>query len=564
MATALTTGEGAPSALQGLGRLSVVRQLVLLAAVAGAIALGVAVALWSQRPGMQVLFAHLDPGEAQQIVDALGAAGIEHEIDRTSGAVRVPGAKLHEARMRLASQGYPKSAGVGMGMEMLAEKRALGTSEFQEHKRYHQALQVELQRTIAKLSTVTSASVFLGLPRESAFLRRDRDPTASVMVELAAGRTLEEGQADAIVHLVASAIPNLKRTNVSVIDDRGNVHWGGDRDAHLGLSKREFDHLRQMEQRYAQSIERILVPIVGPDAVTAQVTAEFDYSRNELSRESFNPDAPALRSEQLLDERSAAQLPGGIPGALTNQPPGVGQAPEVNPEGAAPGGGLAGQAGANAAAARDRARTRSTRNFELDRTVSHTLTPSGRLRRLSVAVVVDHARSVDAGGEVVRTPRTPEEIARLTALVKDAIGFDAERGDRVTVTNEAFTEPDAIEPVPPLPLWREPWVLDAARQVGGVLLVLLIAFGVLRPVMRSLVAREVSEREVEQARLAAQVAGVAPEGAEAGEGGHGPALLASQGGQAVPGQQRIETLRQLVNEDPRRVANVVRNWVDDG
>ncbi len=556
MATALTSGEGAPSALQGLGRLSILRQLVLLAAVAGSIALGVAVALWSQKPGMQVLFAHLELGEAQQVVDALAAAGIEHEIDRASGAVQVPGARLHEARMRLASQGYPKSAGVGMGMEMLSEKRAFGTSEFQEHKRYHQALQVELQRTIAKLSTVTSASVFLGLPRESAFLRRDRESTASVMVQLAPGRLLEDGQAEAIVHLVASAIPNLKRTNVSVVDDRGNVHWGGDGDARLGLSKREFDHLRKMELRYAESIERILVPIVGPDSVTAQVTAEFDYSRNELSRESFNPDAPALRSEQVLDERSAAQLPGGIPGALTNQPPGVGTAPEAEPEA----GGRAGQAGVNAASSRDRARTRATRNFELDRTISHTMTPSGRLRRLSVAVVVDHARTVDAGGEVVRAPRTPEELARLTALVKDAIGFDAERGDRVTVTNEPFTQPEAIEPVPPLPLWREPWVLDVARQVGGVLLILLIAFGVLRPVMRGLVAREVSEREVEQARLAAQVAGVATEGGDAGEAGQSRALPPG-----VSGEQRIEALRQLVNDDPRRVANVVRNWVgDDG
>jgi flagellar M-ring protein FliF len=557
MATALTT-DAAPSALQGLGRLSVVRQMVLLGALAGSIALGVGIALWSQRPSFTLLYGDLAVREAKDVVDALTQAGIEFQLDHATGAVLVPSSKVHDARLRLAGQGLPKST--NQGMEQLGEKQPFGTSQFIERARYKHALEVELSRTIAEFNNVDTARVHLAVPRQSAFLKRNHAPSASVLVRLAAGRKLEPWQAGAIAHLVASAVPNLESRQVRVVDEKGRLLTEPDGDDRLGLSRREFDYTRDLEEHYIRRIEAILMPVLGPDGVKAQVVAEVDFSQVERSRESYNPDAPALRSEQLLEERGGAQLAGGIPGALTNQPPGAGVVPETAPAGA--GGGRGAQAGGQdlRAAAGERARSKATRNYELDRTVSHTLTPSGRLRRLSVAVVVDDQRVASEAGEVTLVARTPEEVANLTALVKDAIGFDAERGDTVNVINAAFTAPEAIVPVPPLPIWQEPWVWDVARQVGGVLLVVLIAFGVFRPVMRNLVVREVTERELEQARLAGQASLTADE------------IAASTGGQvvdALPGAsreaQRLDTIRQLVSEDPRRVANVVRSWVgDDG
>ena len=546
MATAAAI-ETNPNPLQGLARLSAWRQTALLVALAGSVALGVGVALWSQTPTYSLLYANLSGRDAQEVMNALEQAGVTLRIDSDSGAVLVPAKQVHQARLKLAALGLPK--GTDLGFELLDKKRGFGTSQFMERARYQRALEVELARTIAELNNVLAARVHLAMPRQSVFLKSNRRPTASVLVQLVPGRQLDAGQPGAIAHLVAAAIANLEPSEVRVVDARGRLLTAADPEGGVGLSERQLDYLRRVETRYIKRIEDLLAPVVGPDSVNAQVVAELDFSVSEQSQERFDPQANAVRSEQVLEERGGGAPVGGVPGALSNQPPADATAPETT-EAAA--GGAAALSGEKRTEITSTRRT-ATRNFELDRTVSHLRRASGSIVKLSVAVVIDDRTETAPDGTITATPRTPEELERFTALVKDAVGFDAERGDSVNVVNAAFTRPGAPEPLPPLPLWKRPWVWDAARQAGGALVVLLVAFGVLRPMMRNLVGREVVERQLEQRAAAALPA---PEAAPSDR-----AMVALP--VASSHEENLEAARALVHDDPRRVASVVRNWVTE-
>jgi flagellar M-ring protein FliF len=551
-----------PSTAQGPGISALtgnpwLRQLAVMVGIAASVALGVAVVLWSQTPSYAPLYGNLAEKEASHVMEALQQAGVDFKVDEASGMVMVPTGKLKEIRMQLAGQGLPN--GSGLGFELMQQETGFGTSQLVEKARYQQALQGELARTIATIGAVQSARVHLAVPKQSVFVRKRQPPTASVAVRLHSGRVLEDSQVEAIVHLVASSVPELVPGRVTIVDQKGRLLSGDQESREMELSTTQFEYTRKVEGHYRDRIESLLAPIVGRDKVRAQVTAEVDFTVTEQTQERYNPDQPALRSEQLNEEQRRGLGVGGVPGALSNQPPAAGEAPETA------GGGTENAAGG--AADTMNSSRQSTRNYELDRVISHTRMSPATLRRLSVAVVVDDIAVTDEAGNVTVRERTPEEIERLATLVRDAVGFDARRGDSVRVMNSSFLSPEPIADLPEVPIWEQGWFLDLIKQGGGVLLVILLIFLVLRPTMKRLTA--VHADAGTGAMAAAGVGAAQIEGPLGGAGaGAGEGLLGSDGQPIqLPGGGKYENImdaaRQLVDEDPKRVAQLVKTWVNE-
>jgi flagellar M-ring protein FliF len=544
----------AASAWQGLLGLPMARQVGLMVALAASVALGVAVVLWSQSPSYGLLYGNLAPEAATEVLQALDAAGVPYRLDQATGSISVPVNRVHDARFRLAAQGLP--ANTELGFELLNQDQGFGTSQFVERARYQHALEVELARSITTVSGVRSARVHLAVPKQSVFVRQEKKPSASVVLHLVGGARLGEEKVSAISHIVAAAVPSLEAGEVKVVDHRGRLLSTPEESPETAMTKRQLDYVRRLEEDLVERVHDILSPFLGVDGVRAQVTADVDFTRTEETRESYNPDLPALRSEQLLEESGTGLAAGGIPGALTNQPPAAGQAPEE--AAAAPGAGAqAGQQGPVPT------RSRSTRNYELDRTISHSTLTTPTIRRLSVAVVVDHYRGPSPDGAGGPRALAPEEVARVEALVKEAVGFDARRGDTVKVSNVAFQAPaEAAEEVPALPIWQEPWMHQLVKQVLVFLAVALLILGVLRPAIRRLASAHMATGAQQQqaalpaASREARAEELAEDQVSLGGAGETPKLPDTS-----DDQRRMEAVRGLVREDPARVAQVVRNWV---
>lgn len=550
-------GSATPPALKAQKLLEnpLVRQLGVMLGVALSVAIGVAVVLWSRTPSYSLLYGNLGEKDAPQVMEALQQANITFKLDQASGAVMVPSASLHEARMKLAGLGLPRAE--GLGFELLQQETSFGTSSQMEAARFQRALEGELARSIGTLANVETARVHLATPKQSVFVRQRKNPSASVVLKLYPGRTLEKGQVESITHLVAASVPELAPERVTVVDQKGRLLSGDDRGQGLGLSTAQFEYTRDLEQHYKQRIQDILTPLVGRDNMRAEVTADLDFTVTEQTQERFNPDQPALRSEQTQEQLSKLNPVQGVPGALTNQPPAAGTAPEQ----------ATGQAG-GAQSEPINSSKQATRNFELDKTISHTRLPVGALRRLSVAVVVDDRVVADAGGPPRREPRSQEEISRIEALVQEAVGYSVQRGDRVQVVNAAFHTGEELAPLPEPPLWEQPWFWDLMRQAGAVLLVLLLIFGVLRPTMKRLTTPAAIEGEGAQGAAGEGALARAEEGLE-GELAEEDELAALGKDERIrlpgPGsyERTLEAARQLVREDPKRVAQVVRRWITE-
>ena len=529
MADAVLSQRSVLDAVPGL------RQLVLLVGVALAIAAGVSLVFWSQGPSYSVLYAGLAEREAGQVMDSLNAAGIAFKLDDKTGAILVPQDKVRVARIQLATQGLPQSSGAGM--ESLDGQSTFGSSQFMESARYQHALETELARTVAQVQGVASARVHLALPKQSVFVRDRKKPSASVMLQLYGGRRLEPGQVAAIVHVVASSVPELDANEVTVVDQNGTLLSSPEDEEEFALSAKQFEYQSEIEHSYAQRIEDLLTPIVGAGRVRARVTADVDFTMTELTSEGYDPQKTAVRSEQTASEQ---RMPGdtaqGIPGALSNQPP--------NTAGAAP---AAQQQPAPTTPPTPVATSqKATRNFEIDRTISHTRQPVGTLKKLSVAVILDDWQKVDADGKTTTTPLDEKDVERFTNLVKQAIGFDAERGDKVDVINASFkVETPAGGEQESVPFYSQPWFKEGAKQVIGAALVLLLVFMVVRPVMRSLTT--------------AHARGAVPAGALGELAGDRVSLGGGAGAQSI--EQQVAATRTLVGQDPKRAAAVVKEWV---
>jgi flagellar M-ring protein FliF len=539
-----------PTPARSIADIPGLKQAGLLVGVAAAVAVAIWLVLWSQGQNYSVLYGQLSERESGQVMDALTAAGIEYKLS-PSGAVSVPESKVQEARIRLATQGLPQSD--SMGIEMIQKESTLGASAMMENARYQSVLETELARTIIKVQGVQNARVHLALPKPSVFVRDARKATASVLLQLYPGRRLEPGQVAAIVHLVASSVPELAASDVTLVDQSGTLLNSPDENAEQAASTRQFEYTRKLEESYQQRIIDLLEPIIGPGRVRATVTADMDFTVTEETRENYDPQKTAVRSEQTsTEQRRGGDGTEGIPGALSNEPPGTAGAPSLAGA-AAPGNAAPGAAQSTAVASGPSSSAqRATRNFEVDRTLSYVKQPVGVLKRLNVGVVLDNWQKVGADGKVTTTAMSDADIKRFSQLVRESIGLKDDRGDQLNVLNQAFKNSAPPEPIDGPPLWESPWVAQLAKQIVGAGLVLVVAFLVLRPLMKSLT------KSVPRLRAGARAG-------DAGDLDGDRVSISGQGGKAIklaPSfEQQIAAARTLVGQDPRRAAQVVKDWV---
>lgn len=566
------------SFLENLSEMTMLRQVGLMVGLAASVAIGFAVVLWSQQPDYRPLYGSLAGMDSKQIMETLAAADIAYTVEPNSGALLVKADDVARARMKLAAAGVTPSDS-NIGFEILDKDQGLGTSQFMEATRYRRGLEGELARTISSLNNVKGARVHLAIPKSSVFVRDERKPSASVLVELFSGRSLEPGQVLAIINLVATSVPELSKSQITVVDQKGNLLSDQAENSALTQAGKQFDYSRRMESMLTQRVHNILQPVLGNDRYKAEVSADVDFSAVESTSEQFNPDQPALRSEQSTSEqRTASNGPQGVPGALSNQPPAPATAPQTTGGAAATAGAI--QPGqplldANGQQIMDPAtgqpmlapypadkRNQSTKNFELDRSISHTKQQQGKINRLSVSVVVDDQVKINpADGAVTRAPWSTDELARFTRLVQDAVGFDASRGDSVSVINMPFSA-ERAEVIADPAFYTQPWFWDIVKQVLGVLFILVLVFGVLRPVLNNITGN--GKKQLALAGGDVELGGM---GGLDGELANDRVSLGGPQSILLPSPSegydaQLNAIKSLVAEDPGRVAQVVKEWIN--
>ncbi len=522
--------------LRLLSHLTLARQLGLFFGLSLTIALTAMLYVWASSPDYTILYADLDAKNAAEVSGALDRLGEQYEVDQLSGLIKVPMDRVHHLRLKLAGQGLP-SGGQG-GFDILYEKQELGTSSFIENARYNRALEEELASSISTLDSIKSARVHLAIPKQSAFVRRKEKANASVLINMIPGATLSESQMTGIVYMVASSVPSLEPEGVTLVDQRGRLLSNLATSQEMILSSEQHRFTREVEAKYVGSIMDILAPILGQEGVRAQVAADLNFVQVERTTQEYNPDKVAIRSEQTFNETGTASALGS-PGLLD------GQAAQAQPQ--------AGEAGAP-----PQPRTvRATRNYEVDQTISHIREQAGSINKLSVAVVVDYRQQLRADGTVERLPLTEAELDQIRTLVRDAVGFNEERGDTLSVSNAPFIEAEAefAEAVEP-PIWEQPWVQTLGKQALGFLGVLIIFFAFLRPLLKMFVAEGKANAQMGPPRLAAA-------GGEYGGMDYGNDQLTLSGGhEQMPDYDRqLIGARNLVRDDPGRVAAIVKEWV---
>jgi flagellar M-ring protein FliF len=531
---ALIKTENLAAQTRGFNALPVLRQVGLMMGLAASVALGFYVVLWSQTPDYSMLYGGLSDADSAQIAESLEQAGIQYRIKSGSGAITVPASKVHEARLKLAAKGLPR--GDGNGFELFDKSSSFGTSRFMENARYNRAIEGELARTIEKLNGVEGVRVHLAIPKQSVFVREKSKTRASVVLNLFSEARMDEGRIAGIVHLVAASVPGLEADQVTVVDQKGRLltnSGSGD----VAATSSQLTYTRSLESLYVQRIKDILVPILGVDGVRAQVVADVDFTMVETTTESYQPDSRAIRSEEISEEKGNGGSVGGVPGALTNQPPASGTTGKVN--------------GVKETAAAVNSSSHATRNYELDRSISHSRTAPGEVQRLSVAVVVDHRQQAKEDGTLERVPLGEAEMERITALVKDAVGYDAERNDSVNVSNISFKVIEEMEPVPEAPVWEQAWLWDIGKKGLGGLMVLLLVFGVLKPSLRSLATHTPGAAALPAGTSADQSALAQDQLSLSGQSG------ASQLSQ----EQQFAMAREMIEKNPQQGAKVLQDWV---
>jgi flagellar M-ring protein FliF len=565
--TEVATNNTLHPAIRKFLSLSMTRQMGLMFALAISVAVGMAVVLWAQAPSYDLLYAGVAEKDASEILEALDKLNVKYKIDSGTGAIMVPSGNGRDIKLKLAAQGLPRTS--SLGYEILDKDNGFGASKSVENIRYQRALEGEIALTIQTIQNVKSAKVLLALPVQSVFVREHKKPSASVIVELYQGRALEKEQIESIVHLVASSVPMLEAGQVTVVDQKGRLLNSKESSEDMGQSSKQFEYKKDIEEHLRRRIENILAPLVGNDGMSAQISADVDFTVTEKTQEMFNPDLPALRSEQTQEENSNINKVQGVPGALSNQPPPTGVAPEV----------ASGQE-KQTNASNGMVSKNATRNFELDKTITHTRLATGALRRLSVAVVVDDKKST-LDGKTVQLSYSPEEINQLRELIKQAVGYDSSRGDQVTVSNVAFKVPESME-VASEGFWQKAWFLDLIKVLVALMVAALLIFKVLRPAVATLIGIDENEAKLkaleDAQKQAEEIGGVVrfdetgkpiavkvdeETGEIMGIASSVEDLLLLEAPQSY--EKRLEYVQKLIDEDPKLVAQVIKVWLkDDG
>ena len=535
-----------------MARSLVAPQLGALLIVATALTLGVGLILWGMKPDFVPVSDQGGREDALQIIEMLTSQQVEYKLDPTTGLVMVPRDQAAQVQMSLAASGFTTS-NAAVGLELLQNEPALGTSHFTESARYQHALETELSRTISSMRNVESARVHLAIPKQSVFVRDREQASASIMIKAQSGRSIEEEQVNAVINLVASSIPYLESGQVTVVDQWGRLLSSGD-DSTSGATRDQYQYARKLEKLYSDRIEALLTPIVGPGRVRAIVTADLDFTINEQTEEIFEPDPAQLRSEQLDSQVNRNSIAAGVPGALTNQPPGNGV---VDPEVPGPqnedGNDITNETSS------------AVKNYELDKTIRHVRQMPGNISRLSAAVIIDDKleASEEEGAAPVRVPLTEEELAEYTRLAQEAVGYSEVRGDSVVVFNRSFQPVEEMLPIEPLPLWQQSWLWTMVRQSMVGLAVLLLVLMVLRPAAKRLMPATVTPALGVADKDGTDTDDDADADNEDTVDGHAesPSAMPTLDPPAVVYGDILNMARVMAAEDPKRVAKVVKDWV---
>lgn len=558
-------GESRDNGLLALwNRLRANPKIPLLIAASAAIAIVVALTLWAKSPDYRVLYSNLNDRDGGTIVTQLTQMNIPYRFTENGSALMIPAEKVHETRLRLAQQGLPKGGAVGF--ELLDQEK-FGISQFSEQINYQRALEGELSRTIESLGPVQNARVHLALPKPSLFVREQKNPSASVTLTLQPGRTLDDGQINAVVYMVSSSVAGLPPGNVTVVDQAGRLLTQSDGTGR-DLNAAQLKYANEVENRYQRRIEAILAPIVGSANVRAQVTAQIDFSTREQTDEQYQPnqqpDKSAIRSRQLnQSEQNGGQPIGGVPGALSNQPSAAPTAPIETPKTTAAGNtntpatannaNNSTRTGASGNVAQNSRRDETT-NYEVDRTIRHTQHKAGAVERLSVAVVLN-TLGTDKDGKPL--PMSKEQLAQVESLVREAMGYSSSRGDTLNVVNTQFN--DVEQTGGELPFWQSQSFIDQLFNAGRYLLVLLVAW----ILWRKLVRPQLQSRQLAQQAAITAAKAPASRPAEVNKPSHEEQALHKKSQQRVNAEVQGQRIRELADKDPHVVALVIRQWMSN-
>jgi flagellar M-ring protein FliF len=537
-----------PSMAQQMLGMPSQQKLGLMVAVAATVALLAGLWMWGQTPDFRVLYANMSERDGGAVIEALQQQNIPYKFSE-GGTLMVPADKVHEVRLSMAAQGLPKGGTVGFE---LMENQKFGTSQFLEQINYQRALEGELARSVQTMASVANARVHLAIPKPTVFVKEKQKPSASVVLALNAGRSLDEGQVNAIVHLISSSVPDMPAQNVTVVDQSGTLLSAARDGTGQMLDATQLKYVRQVETDYVKRIEDILSPITGIQNIRAQVTASLDFAVSEQTSESYKPNQPpneasvrSLQSSEMLDSIKPV---GGVPGALSNQPPVPATAPLVTPATAVP--------AANGGTTTSNSHKEMTTNFEVDRTIQHTKMPTGNIKRIAVAVVLNNRSVTDKDGKVVSTPYSDDEKAQITSLVKEAVGFEEKRGDTLNLLNSAFN--DTSEILPDIPLWKQPDMVALAKEILKYLLIgggiFFLLFGVIKPAFKSVAAQSAAQ----QAALDAAAGGHIGGGVNYAVGGGEHSIQHT----VTSYENNLQLAKQLAKDDPKIVASVVKEWVN--
>jgi flagellar M-ring protein FliF len=544
--------EAPPGFVQRVMALPTQRKLMLAGGIAALIAIFMAMMVWGREGDYRVLYANLSDKDGGAILTQLQQMQVPYKMADGGGAILVPADKVHDVRLKLASAGLPKGSVVGFE---LMENQKFGVTQFQERLNFQRGLEGELTRSIQSISSVQSARVHLALPNQNGFFREQQKASASVVLTLYPGRTLDRGQIAGIVHLVSSSVPEMSTKAVSIVDQTGALLSGPQEGAdQTGLDAQQLQYVRQIESNYTQRIRDILEPVVGKDNLRAQVNAEVDFSQIESTAEEYKPNqgqqaSASIRSQQTSEQSGqGSATPSGVPGAASNQPPVPATAP-VN--------GSAQQLqAAQGGTTNSTSRREAVTNYEVDKTVRVTRNATGTIKRLNAAVVLNHRTVTDAKGKTTTQPISPEELDKLTALVRETIGADDKRGDSVKIINTPFHVDK--EEVDETPLWKRPETIDIVRTLalplGLAIAAVVVVFGAIRPAIKAAQPPEPSPEELQKLNAVVDDANELP-GAQETE------LLALEGPSGP--DPRLESARQFARDNPLAMANVVRGWMNN-
>lgn len=546
----MATAEATDNTFLGMNSAVLGSKLMLMLGIAGIIAAMTVVWLWSQKPDYRVLFANFSDKDGGAIVAQLEQMNIPFKFSEGGTTILVPSESVYQARLKLAAQGLPKGGNVGFE---LLENQKFGVSQFVEQVNFQRALEGELERSIQSVDAVQGARVHLAIPKSSVFVRDQLKPTASVILNIHTGRTLDARQVSAIVHLVASSVPELTAENVTLVDQNGNLlSENNKQDAANRVDPAKLKYVEDMQANIAKRVESIIIPLVGANNVRAEASADIDFSTIEQAAESYQPnqkpETTAIRSMQSSESSSTSSSTGGIPGALSNQPPAPATAPLTSNNGAP---------GASDSSTPTNSQKNTTMNYELDKTVKYVQQPMGSIKRLAVAVVVNNKTEFDKAGKATTRPLNDAEKKQIVDLAKQAMGFNEARGDTISVVNSPFAQAEKQE-VAALPIWKDPANIELAKEVGkflaGIILIMMLYNKLLKPMAKSLMAPPtIPVVRAEQApQLVDQSGGMNADG-------EGVEVSIAQATKNY--EQTLEATKQIARENPKLVASVVTDWV---